>query len=144
VERVQWTAEALQHLNDVVYEHETSEVIQGATLMHEALEELPWCFVAILNGELVGAVGFVVRPDRVGGTAIGTKQGTSGASWALQYEVARVAYDHGLHVIGYYTGPHARTYHLRIGRRLDESGTHSSEWTVEDCRDLVRGLKNRI
>ncbi len=118
--------------------------IAGAVFMHGALEDSPECFVALRDDAVVGALGFVLKENHVGGTMLGTRQSTKGAAFALLFALAREAYHRDLPVLAIYVGPDAKSFHVRIGRRLDEKHKASSEWFVDDCRYIVDGTAGRV
>ena len=151
-QREGWTAEAFAYLDGLVQDDNSGDPelkpsrrqMAGAVFMHGALDESPECFVALCNGVVVGALGFVVKGDHLGGTKLGTRQAIRGTAFELSLALAREASDRGLPVLGVYTGPDARSFHTRIGRRLDGRGRGSSEWLVEDCSYIIDCLEGRI
>jgi hypothetical protein len=86
----------------------------------------------------------VIRADHLGQTMLGTRQATRGAAFTLTFALATEALTRGIPVLGVYTGHDSRSFHARIGRRLDVRHRGSSEWLVEDCRYIVRGVSARL
>ena len=147
-----WTADALAYLNGLyddlgsgdVTRRPTRRQLAGATFMHQALEESPECFVAIRDSVVLGALGFAIKHNHIGGTTLGTRQAIKGVAFALQFSLAREAYMRNRPVSGVYTGPDAREFHRRIGRHLDARHRGSIEWSVEDCQHILYGVAGRI
>ncbi len=103
------------------------------------------CIVAVRNQEIVAAASYLIRLEFVEVKVLGSRQldEARGAATAIEFALAGEAQGRGFGVRSEYTWSE-RNFHVRIGRRLDQRAHQSSDWTPEDCRYLVRGIKELL
>ncbi len=118
------------------------EVREGLLLMAGAIQARS-CLIAVHEGEVVAALGFEVLPDHVSAGDLGSRQIVYGASWAVELALVEEAARRRLPVRGTYWRP-KRAYHLGLCRRLDlRPQPQSSDWTADDCRAILEGMRAR-
>lgn len=146
-QRRAWIAEAKRHReswDELPANLRTDELRRGLSFMWFSVSR-PRCIVALMGVELVAALSYIVHLDVVEAKVVGSRQMESarGAGTALEFALAQEAERHRMGVRGEYAW-YARNFHVRIGRRLDGRGDQTSDWTAEDCRYLVRGIKELL
>jgi hypothetical protein len=105
----------------------------------------PRCMVAVLNSDLVAALCYHVRLNTIEVEVAGSRrlEAAKGAGTALEFALAEEAVRREMGVRSAYSWT-AVNFHLRIGRRLDVRIGGSSDWTPDDCRFLVKGIKELL
>jgi len=146
-QRYAWVAEAKRYREECDYyppERRTDKHRRGLAYMWFSVRHA-WCIVAVRNQEIVAAASYYIRPDCVEVKVVGSRQldEARGAGMAIEFALAQEAERRGFGVRSEYTWSE-RNFHVRIGRRLDERGHQTSDWTQEDCRFLVRGIKELL
>lgn len=147
-ERRLWVAAAKSYRESWDYlplMQRTDRLRRGLAFMGAAVR-LPQCLVALLGAELVAALSYDVELDRIEAHVVGSRQidHARGAGMALELALAEEAVRRSHRIHSTYTSD-ARNFHLRLGRRLDlVPGENSSEWTLEDCQFIVRGIKGAL
>ena len=118
----------------------------GLSYMWVALLE-PQHMVALLDGALAAAMAWVTTPGALRTRFIGSRQHslTRGAGHALEFELVKDAVSKGVGIRGVYPAyPGARSFHEGLGRRLDQSGPRSTEWTAADCAFILVEVNARL
>ena len=146
-QRRAWISEAQHHReswDELPPRQRTDQLRRGLSFMWASLK-CPRCIVALVDVELVAALSYRIHPDVVEPKVVGSRQieNARGAGTALEFALAEEAGRRGIGVHGEYAW-YARNFHVRIGRRLDIRGNQTSDWTSEDCRLLVRGIKELL
>ncbi len=146
-QRRAWMAAAKRHReswDELPANRRTDELRRGLGFMWASVKR-PRCIVALKGTELVAALCYDVQLGLIEAKVVGSRQMESarGAGTALEFALAEEAERRGMDVRGEYAW-YARNFHVRIGRRLDIRGHQTSDWTAEDCRFLVRGIKELL
>ena len=148
-DRQRWIVEAKRYREEWDYLpalQRTDRLKSGLSYLWAAVRKWPRCIVALRVNELVAALSFDLRVDRIEVHVIGSRQAdeASGAGMAIEFALAEEALRRQLPVFSGYTGD-AENWHKRLGRRLNlVAGENSSEWTLEDCEFIVRGIKGLL
>jgi hypothetical protein len=125
---------------------QTRRLQTGLSYMWAALLD-PQYMVALVDDELAAALSWVTTPELLESRLVGSRgeSGARGAGHALEFELVAEAVSKGVGIRGTYpVYGGARSFHERLGRRLDQSGLRSTEWTADDCRLILEGVKARL
>jgi hypothetical protein len=146
-ERLAWVAEAKRYREEWEYdppEKRTDKRRRGLGYMWHSVQ-CARCIVATRNHEIVAAASYFIRPHFVEVKVLGSRQldEARGAATAIEFALAEEAARRGFGVRSEYTWSE-RNFHVRIGRRLDQRGHQTSDWTPEDCHYLVTGIKELL
>jgi hypothetical protein len=122
----------------------TEDLKSGLAFMWYSVRQ-PRCIVALLNLDPVAALSYQVGPDRIEVEVVGSRrlEAAGGAGTSIEFALAMEAERRRMGVWSSYTWQ-ALPFHRRLGRRLDERGDRSSDWTLEDCQFLVRGINDLL
>ncbi len=137
----EWVEEARRYFDDIKRlekSRQTERLRWGHKSLIVAVQQA-LCLVAVLRGELVAALSYTVRKECIWSGYLGSRQAdiAQKGGTALELALATVAVKAGVGIRGTYVPAAVRSYHLLIGRRVDQPAVRDSEWTAEDCRLIV-------